>query len=80
MKKTIKLTENDLLRLVKRVVKEQEDEDGDVRLSWDDESQFNRKKKAWSNFLFSSKSEEELMERVLNLAEFATHRKQFPFK
>jgi hypothetical protein len=27
MKKTIRLTENDLMRLVKRVVKEQEDED-----------------------------------------------------
>jgi len=75
MKKTIRLTESDLMKIVKKVINEQEGEDYNKEQYWDEDNQFNLMKKNWTKFLLDAESEEEFMDRILNLAEFASHRK-----
>jgi len=78
MKKTIRLTESDLMKIVKKVINEQEGEDYNKEQYWDEDNQFNLMKKNWTKFLLDAESEEEFMDRILNLAEFASHRKTRP--
>ena len=100
MKKTVRLTESDLTRLVNRIIQEQdypgynadwdeynrvENEDQATALtrmkkSYDDKDyQFYKLKKTWASSLMNSKTEEELMDNVLILTDFAKFRKTKPF-
>jgi len=100
MKKTVRLTESDLTRLVKRIIQEQEypgynpdwdeynqgeDEDTATSLTrinkkyGDDDYQFYQMKKMWASSIMNTQTEEELMDKILDIAKLAKFRKTKPF-